>query len=260
MTYDSNLNPVLERASNEELEVLCDIIRARDTEDLTSHPDYIAHNPDHSQYNHVIANEIREFGGNTFRNMWRGGGPAYFEVLCDVADKLDAPYNRKQDVVTIETSILSTVLTKALDNMTEEERQDLFAEIGKVNLSITGPISAAAVQILLRAGGFASYKLMLIVANGLVSSVLGRGLPFVVNTALTRTLGVALGPIGWIATGLWTVISLGDPAYKITIPSVVYVAWLRQCQMATNCPKCEAMVHMGAAFCPECGTDLHGVQ
>lgn len=40
--------------------------------------------------------------------------------------------------------------------------------------------------------------------------------------------GLAVGPIGWAITGLWTAISLAGPAYRITIPCVCHVAYLRQ--------------------------------
>ena len=254
--YDADLNPVMEKASNEQLAVLHDIIVDRDTEDLTRHPVYKESYPDHQKYADVIADEIREFGGNTFRNLVRGEGPEYIEVVRDVARKLDAPFGEHHGVVEIEHSILTTVITKSLKEMPDEERRALLDGLGKSNLSFAGGLSAMAVQGLLRAGGFASYKLMLIVVNTVVKAAIGRGLVFAANTALMRVLSVAIGPVGWAATGLWTVISLGDPAYKITIPSVVYVAWLRASQNAVDCGKCGAMLDNSFAFCPECGASM----
>lgn len=251
--YDADLNPVLHSASNEELEVLVDIIQSRDTEDLTSNELYKKYYPDHKQYYAVIANEIREFGGNTFRNIIRDGGPEYIEVVRDVARKLDAPFADHQGVPEIEQSILATVITKALKEMSEKDRREFLSTLGKQNWSFAGGLSTMAVQGLLKSGGFASYVLMLKVVNGIVVQAIGRGLPLVVNAALTRALGVALGPIGWIATGLWTIISLGDPAYKITIPSVVYVAWLRAKQHSVECGNCGAVIDKSLSFCPECG-------
>ncbi len=255
--YDTDLTPVLENASNEELQILHDIIVDRDTEELTGHRLYKEFYPDHQKYADVIADEIREFGGNTFHNLLRGEGPEYIEVVRDVARKLDAPFADHHGVVEIEHSILTTVITKSLEKMPDEERRAFLKEFGMTNLSAAGGLSAMAVQGLLRAGGFASYKLMLIVVNTVVKAAIGRGLAFAANTALTRVLGVAIGPVGWVATGLWTVVSLGDPAYKITIPSVIYVAWLRVSQRAVQCEKCGAMLDNSVTFCPECGTKMH---
>ncbi len=254
--YDADLNPVLHSASNEELQILVDIITNRDTEELTSHELYKKFHPDHTQYYAVIANEIREFGGNTFRNLVRGEGPEYIEVVRDVARQLDVPFADHQGVPEIEQSILAAVITKALTEMSENDRREFLSKLGNRNWSFAGGLSAMAVQGLLRAGGFASYQLMLIIVNHVVKAAIGRGLSLVVNATLARALSVAIGPVGWLATGLWTVVSLGDPAYKITIPSVIYVAWLRAKQNSIECEKCEATVEGSMSFCPECGTKL----
>ena len=255
-TYDADLNPVLEKATNEELQILHDIIVDRDTEDLTSHGAYKRLHPDHRRYADVIADEIREFGGNTFRNLVRGEGPDYIDVVRDVAKLLKAPFSDDAEIEVIEHSILTTIITKSMGEMPQEARAALIKSLGKTKLSVAGPVSAMAVQALLRTGGFASYKLMLIGTNFVVKAALGRGLAFAANTALTRVLSIAIGPVGWVATGLWTVISLGDPAYKITIPCVVYVAWLRAKQNSVECEKCGALSAGGGKYCTECGAEL----
>lgn len=42
-----------------------------------------------------------------------------------------------------------------------------------------------------------------------------------------RTLSILTGPVGWGITGLWTVVDIGSTAYRVTIPSVLQVAFLR---------------------------------
>ena len=88
-----------------------------------------------------------------------------------------------------------------------------------------------AAQVLLRNSGFAAYKWALIVVNGVVSGigkqVIGRGLSLGANAAITRGLGVALGPVGLALTAAWTAYDLAGPAYRVTVPSVLYVAALR---------------------------------
>ena len=255
-SYDRDLNPVLEAATNVDLEVLHDIIVGRDTNDLTSHKAYKNHHPDHRQYADLIANEIREFGGNTFRNIFRSGGPAYIEVARDVAKYLKVKVSDDDDIETIEAAILSMIIMASLDDMPEETRAAVMAEIGRKELAVAaGPVLAMAVQAVLRAGGFASYKLMLIATNYVVKAAIGRGLAFAANAALTRALGVAIGPVGWAATGAWTIITLGDPAYKVTVPSVIFVAWLRVAQTSVKCDNCGAMTRTGE-HCSECGTEF----
>ena len=53
---------------------------------------------------------------------------------------------------------------------------------------------------------------------------MGRGLPFIANTILTKSLKILTGPIATGLTVLWLAIDLAGPATRVTIPSVIYVA------------------------------------
>ena len=77
----------------------------------------------------------------------------------------------------------------------------------------------------IREGGFACYKWLVVVANALLT---GRGLTIAANAALTKWLSVLAGPIGWAVTALWTVIDIAGPAYRVTIPAVIQIAYMRQ--------------------------------
>lgn len=79
----------------------------------------------------------------------------------------------------------------------------------------------------IKAGGFMSYQIALIVANAVAKAVIGRGLTLAANAGLTRAMSVFAGPIGWAITGLWTAVDLAGPAYRITMPAVIQVAFLR---------------------------------
>lgn len=67
----------------------------------------------------------------------------------------------------------------------------------------------------------------MIVANAVSKSLLGRGLAMASNAALTRWLSIFAGPIGWSVTAIWTAIDIAGPAYRVTIPSVVQIAYMR---------------------------------
>ena len=97
------------------------------------------------------------------------------------------------------------------------------------NISFSTKASlTASLQAIIKAKGFATYKLTVIVANAFWKFIFGRGLSFATNATLTKTLSVFLGPIGWTATGIWTVFDIASPAYRVTIPAVIQVAYLRQ--------------------------------
>ena len=254
-SYDSNLNPVLQKANNEELQYLVEIITKQITNSLTGNDYYKAHAPNHQKYTNLIANEIRSFGGNTFANIFRGGeGPEYREIVCDVAKQLKIPYKKAWNVEEIENFILEHILKLALDKLSDDEKKELLKEMGLFNsTSFRGQISTANFLILFRTCGFASYQMTVIIANVIVKSLLGRGLSLGANATLTRSLAILTGPIGWIITGIWTAIDIAGPAYRVTIPSVIYVAMLRKKYYTPTCPHCKQMIPANVKFCPECG-------
>ena len=254
--HDAHLNPVLDRATNDELDVLHALIKAKRSETLSIEDAYRRHYPDHRKYADLIAKEIRDFGGNSIANVFRGKGPPYREIVCDVAKAIEAPFSRVDAIDEIENSVLATIFSKAFEKMSEAEKLALLDEIGKPNLDAFKGGSALAFLAIFKAGGFASYKLMLIVVNGVVKGVIGRGLPLVANAALARVMGIATGPVGWALTSLLTLNQIAGPSYKVTIPSVAYVAMLRKAQGTLRCTKCEAVVDGGFRFCPACGETI----
>lgn len=202
----------------------------RFTEELTTSDEYKAHHPDHNQYWRSIAAEIQCFGANSFATMLRGGeGVEYKEVLTDVCDKMKVNYNKDSSVEKIENNLLMKILTDAIANMTPEELKELAESTGVKNTSgITPEAMVGIFQAVFRAGGFKSYQLTLIIVNAVMKALIGRGLSFAGNAALTRTMAVLTGPIGWVITGLWTAIDIAGPAYRVTIPAVIQVSVLRQ--------------------------------
>ena len=73
-----------------------------------------------------------------------------------------------------------------------------------------------------------AYKVALIVANAIAKAILGRGLSLAANVGITRAIGIFAGPIGLILMGFWTAIDIAGPAYRVTIPAIIQIAFLRQ--------------------------------
>lgn len=203
---------------------------ARLTEELTMSDLYKQHSPDHQKYWELIAAEIQCFGANTFATMLRGGkGVEYKEVLMDVCDKMKVNYNKDSSTEKIEGNLLMKILTDALEKMSPDELKELAEATGVKNTSgITAETMVGVFQAVFRAGGFKSYQLTLIIVNVVLKALIGRGLSLAGNAALTRTMAILTGPIGWVITGLWTAIDIAGAAYRVTIPAVIQVAALRQ--------------------------------
>jgi len=180
-----------------------------------------------------IADYLRKQGSNDIATMFRGGtGVQYPEVVIDVGKKLKAKVSDTKSVEKNEEAILFKVFEDALDQMSDSEKRMLFQSMGiREHDYPTGAAAAIVTQLVTRFGGFAVYKSALVVANMVARALLGQGLSFATNAALTRTIGAFLGPIGWIASGLWLAIDLAGPAYRKTVPAIIHVATLRQTLM-----------------------------
>lgn len=232
--YDSDLEFLCSMESKD-LDVLVETLTGKDrtnaTENLSQQNGYKRHYPDHIKYVDEIMEELQRFGGNTFTTYLfrRGKGVYYKEILCDVCDKMKVNYNKKSSVERIEGELFAKILEKAIDKMDEQTLKEILKDT-KINTAAKGfrkQATFATIQGAIRAGGFESYKIAVIVANAVAKAVLGRGLSLAANAGLTRAMSIFAGPIGWFITGLWTALDLAGPAYRITIPAVIQVAFLR---------------------------------
>ena len=203
---------------------------ARLTEELTATAVYKRHYPDHHQYWELIAAEVQCFGANSFATIFRGGkGVLYKEVLTDVCEKMKVNFNKDSSVEVIEQNLLMKILKESLEKMSTAEVRQLAESLGVKNFnSVTSEALIGSFQTIFRMGGFKSYQLTVIIVNAVMKALIGRGLSFAATGTLMRAASVLTGPIGWVITGLWTAVDLAGAAYRVTIPAVIQIAFLRQ--------------------------------
>lgn len=180
-----------------------------------------------------ISHYLRKMGSNDIASLFRSGeGVKYEEIVCDVGEKLKVKGVGKDQPVEInEEFIIQHLFSDALKKMSDEERSALMRSM---NLSekdqgaiLAGTLMASQVM-LNQFGGFAVYRMSVILANMLARSLLGNGLNFAANAALVRGVGAFLGPIGWIVSGAWLAVEIAGPAFRKTVPAIVHIAMLRQ--------------------------------
>ena len=228
-----SLTRLLKRASNDDLEPLVEYLTNPVTEELSGKEVYQTHYPNHKKYVEAIESELRLFGGNTIANVFRGEGPPYDEIVRDVAKKLKVDFYDSDSIEKIEIRMLLKILDQSYEKMSDAERRKLvklFKDSGVENVDFSSgvPIATIMAQIAGKSGGFATYQLAVIVANEISKIVLKKGLSVGANQLLTRSIGIALGPIGWAVSGIWTAITIASPAYRVTIPCVLHIAYIRQ--------------------------------
>jgi uncharacterized protein YaaW (UPF0174 family) len=183
------LYALLSLCTNEDLAPLVKIILSRLANYLVINEAYKANPLDHIQYNKVIGDEIRLFGGNSIRNVFRGNeGPDYSKIVIDVCKKLGVPYV-KGDTVKNEGNLLDIFIEQRWQSLDPAERQKLSAEATKAaasKISTTAAVGKAALR-------FAALRLV-------------------------------SGPAGWAALG----VGLLDANFRVTIPCILHIAYLRR--------------------------------
>lgn len=232
--YDADLE-FLRSVPNESLDDLVNLFKekANLTEGLSMDEEYKKYYPDHQKYIERIMEEIQLFGGNSFANLFRGNkGVEYKEILCDVCDKMKVNYSKSADAQHIEQDLLMKILNEHLVKLSASELEEFLKELDLVDktktvISYTPQAVSAILQAAIKAGGFASYQIILIAVNAVWKAIFGTGLKLVANATITRVVGVLTGPIGWAITGAWTAADLAGPAYRITMPACLLIAKLR---------------------------------
>lgn len=143
----------------------------------------------------------------------------YKAMLVCVCEILRVDYEENSEVESLEELLLRNILQDAMDRMPREEIQELAQKLG-VEIQDKGEKKTHWIESIMQSaieeGGFARYKLALIVANTIVEKELKHGLTLVTNKALMDTLHKFSTPINTALNAIWT-------------------AWLEGIQKDTSC-------------------------
>jgi len=207
----------------------------------------------------IIEREFRLFGGNTVANMLRdvkgffGGSSApagstdgvsaisYDEIVRDVAKHLKVKFDKNATTPQVEDGILKTLLVTSFEKMLPAERESVLSDLGIKDAKELAKRGMAAIASGLFAATLTSammFHLSRYVAGGTVAALLGRGLAVgAVSFVAARPIAVFAGPIGWAVTGAWALADMSSPAYRVTVPCVVQVAYMRLKAEMKNAPR-----------------------
>lgn len=261
--FDSDLYSILDTAADEDLCVLADFITDKGEGRISLSSgvcDTLSSASQGGRFDQekraLIAEEIQRFGGNSIINLLRGGsGVPYQDVVRDVAQHVKANITARASCEAMEIAIAGKLLEESLAKMSNDKRAEVLEEMG---IAIGGPTlsSAATVLSAAAANGAAAYLLTASIANGSARVLLGRGLAALATGGAQRAVSTLVGPVGWAITAVWTVFGLASPAYRVTVPCVLHVAYLRQKAKIRVCPACGHASDQTARFCAQCGAAL----
>lgn len=233
---NEELISVLERADNEDLKTLCDIITLgkngtpRISDSLTKTSAY-KHNYPHNM-SVLIPGMVRElslYGDNSLVNFFKGEGSDYSAILRKVAKRLKVSFRSTQSDEVIEGYMLQKIFDDMSERLTDEELRTMAREFGVKPMRYSRQALVAALQVAIRRGGIYGLTWSMNVANVVAQQAVGRGIAVIASgTVLSRTLSILTGPVGWALTAAWTAYDIAGPAYRVIVPAVIYIAYLRQ--------------------------------
>ena len=119
------------------------------------------------------------------------------------------------------------VLEKSLDQMTPEE---LATFSRNMQFDLTNPtpqLILMAVQAAIRTSSLAALELATVLSASVITSLGGVATWGTVVVA-SRALSVIAGPVAIALSSAWMISDIAGPAYRVTIPACIIVAWLRQ--------------------------------
>lgn len=233
---NENLIGVLERAENEDLKTLCDIITLgksgtpRISDSLTKISVYKHNYPRNMSV--LIPGMVRElglYGSNSVVNFFKGEGADYSTILRKVAKRLKVNFRNTQSDEIIEGYMLQKLFDDVSENLSDEELRSMAREFGVKPLRYSRQALVVALQMSIRRGGIYGLAWSMNLANIVAKQAIGRGVAVIASgTVLSRTLSILTGPIGWALTTAWTAYDIAGPAYRVIVPAVIYIAYLRQ--------------------------------
>ena len=111
--------------------------------------------------------------------------------------------------------------------MSEDELNQFVCDMGMKLTNPTPQLIIMGLQFAIKQSGFAAYQLATTVLASVLQSI-GLTAPFSAYILLTQAIKVISGPIAMVLTSAWLVNDIAGPAYRVTIPSCIIVAYLRQ--------------------------------
>lgn len=232
-TTDKDLR-FLSSCENEDLRVLCDILthdrlgNIRITEQLTATDEYNRNYPEDMLFLvPQISNELLKYGSNTLATFWHNEPDSYETVLRRVCKQMDVRTMEQDSVAKMERNLLTTLCQDTLNKMSERELRLLANENGIPDKTLTRQALTAALLMAIRTSRAVLTRIAARVIQYIVEIITVRGVATAGIETATRAVSSALGPIGWIALGAWTVYDISSPAYRVCVPAVMQVAYMR---------------------------------
>lgn len=260
INVDAALLDLLSKAPAEDLDVLVDHLTDRGEGRMTlpsAIKELLLSSQRQKLYTNVtlkiLIRELQQFGGNTvantLANLGRRSGVGYGEIVRDVFRHLGGKDDSSMTLEKLELAAVSLRLAQLWPTLDKEAKLTCLSGINQGGAT---SVELSDLQTAVFDGGRAAAA----IARRLAQC------PYVPNhaSAAFKDAGIG-GVVSNFASAalLGTGYELAGAAYRVTVPCVMQVAYLRQRLVvagALSCPECGTAVVGQAQFCGKCGHDL----
>jgi uncharacterized protein YaaW (UPF0174 family) len=149
----------------------------------------------------------------------------YAEIVRDTGQRIHV--STQGDTYQIESRVFQFIMDSIWNKMTPQERLAFFEGLsesanvhGKQLLKRTG--IAGSALVLANMSGFGVYTLASTVI-GAITSGIGVALPFPGYMAVSSAISLAIGPVAWVALGVYLVHKLTGPDHTRVLASVLLI-------------------------------------
>lgn len=175
----------------------------------------------------LVAGELQHFGGDSIVNLFRGNGVLYKEILSDVCDKLSVKYSKSSLAYDIENLLIEKLTEMSWEKMSIKEKEKVLDSMNIPDGFKGSPLAFIIASI--KAGGVGSFQWSSWLAQ---SASLAFGHAALSSLSLgaatfvgSRGVAAVAGPIAAIVI---TVPLISGAAYRVTMPSVIQIAYMRR--------------------------------
>jgi len=183
----------------------------------------------------LLVRELQLFGGNSLRNVARGGGVSYRQIAADVLSHISGEVAAEESTQQVELRVLAAIVSRLWSEADASGKRAIAETLGLPANEATPDLDR--VLDVVRQGGIAAVDAALL-ADGFEQLSLRR----VVDSVSKQVSSTARKPVGLLAavaaralpitaaaaTAGWGAQQLAGEAYRITLPCVVRIASIRQ--------------------------------
>lgn len=210
---------------NENLATFVDVLIEKGgiTETLSVSDEYKAYGKDYSRYWDRIELEFREFGSNTFINIF-GEPNEYKEILRLVLKKMNVKFKKVESIEELEEKLLEKLIHEIWDELEGKDRIEFLKKLEEFNIS-----GLDSLMDLFKAGGIIGASMATLITEAIATTILTKSVVvYTTSFVAQRSLSAFAGPVGVVLGSAFGIVDITGPAYRVIVPCTILIAAFRK--------------------------------